>query len=93
MRYGLLLSPEAQSDLARIDLALLDEVEYHLRQLADHPATLSRPARLPYPPGSQVYEFDLYDSSNIRHHFAVMFRYGTSEDSLHILRIGHHQMI
>lgn len=90
MRYELVYSEQAQADLKKsVPIGLLNAVEAQLLWLARHPATLSRPSALPYPPGFQVYPFELLDLDGRRHGYTVFFRYGADEQSLHVAMIGH----
>jgi hypothetical protein len=66
----------------------VDLVEERMLDLADRPASLSRPSAFPYPPNFQLYQFFL-DIPHASHHFTVLFRYGTGEAALHIAAVGH----
>jgi hypothetical protein len=49
---------------------------------------MSRPAVLPYPPGSQFTEFSIIHDGR-HHHFPILFRHGSDEQTLYVLGIGH----
>lgn len=91
MRYELLYSTQAQSDLGTVPDELLDQFEAQITRLAKHPATLSRRSVFPYPEGFQIYQFDLFDLSGDRHVYTIFFRYAVDERSHHIAKIGHGQ--
>jgi hypothetical protein len=83
------LSQDAADTLARQSERLRLAIADHLLDPAESPATLSRPSRTPpHPPGFQVYEFKVVDEDHVRS-FAVLFRYGTDEETLHVHEIGH----
>lgn len=91
MRYDLIYSPQAQSDLAMVPVELLDPFEAQILRLAKYPATLSRRSVFPYPDGYQIYQFDLIDFSGDRHVYTIFFRYAVNERALHVAMIGHGQ--
>lgn len=88
MSYDIVLSLKAEGELNRLDPPLAQAVEAHLLKLARSPTSLSRPAVLPYPPGSQFTEFSMTYDDRL-HHFPILFRYGSEEQTLHVLGIGH----
>src|SRR5437588_1873657 len=88
MSYRIILSPEAVATLETLDGATLDAVEQRLVSLGESPASLSRPSTFPWPPGRQIYEFDVDLGREAWDHFNVQFRYGQDEETLQILVIG-----
>ena len=88
MTYDVILSPKAEESFLSFDLPLQNAVEAQLHRLAESPVSLSRPAVMPYPPHSQLYEFP-HELDGERHHFAILFRYATDEQTLHVIGIGH----
>jgi hypothetical protein len=95
MTYNLVYSPTAEQDLARLAGRyphLLDYLEAGLRDLAERPASLSRPSAFPYPPGSQLYQFFHAEPGGARHVFSVLFRYGADETALQIAQVGHYEL-
>ena len=87
MNYDLVYSAQAQADLARAPAGALDLIEERIRDLAERPASLSRPSAFPYPPGFQIYQFWLsppFDAFFV----TVFFRYSRDETALEIATIG-----
>src|SRR5207253_9014799 len=91
MSYEIILMPRAESDLMALPVHHQNFVETQLGRLAQSPVSLSRPAVFPYPPGSQIYEFDDDSGEETWHHFAVLFRYGQDEATLYVVGIGHQE--
>jgi hypothetical protein len=91
MKYELIYSMQAQSDLATVPVELLDSFEAQMLRLAKYPATLSRRSVFPYPAGFQLYQFDLVDFSGDRHVYTILFRYHVNERALNVAMIGHGQ--
>ncbi len=90
MSYEVILLPRAEVDFANLETHLQAFVETRFSELGQSPTQLSRRAvSPPYPPGFQIYEFDFDVPGEDRHHFAVLFRYGQDEASLHVAAIGH----
>jgi hypothetical protein len=65
MSYSIKLTPIAEEDLKRLPTEAAVFVAQQLSLLAEHPTALSRNSYFPYPPTSQLYEFDRYlDTEN-----------------------------
>jgi hypothetical protein len=64
-------------------------VRGYLRQLAESPAAISRSSSFPWPPGRQVFEFNVDFGLETWDRFSVQFRYGQDEQTLIVLVIGH----
>jgi hypothetical protein len=88
MSYELVLSPKAEETLAGLEPPVAAAVESHLLRLAGSPTSMSRPAVLPYPPGSQMSEFSMMHDGRL-HRLTILFRYGSDEQTLHVIAIGH----
>jgi hypothetical protein len=90
MTYQLVLSPEAESDLASFSPPIREHIVESLRRLAENPLALSRASHFPYPPNCQLFRPEPFFHEDDRHEFMVLFRYGQDEASLHIIGIGHY---
>jgi mRNA-degrading endonuclease RelE of RelBE toxin-antitoxin system len=89
MSYRVILTPVAKADIQALPQHLRTVIVERLVQLGDSPASLSRPTVFPYPSGYQLFEFNEDRGEEFWHHFAVLFRYGQDETTLHILGVGH----
>jgi hypothetical protein len=92
MSYEVLLVEKAEATLAALPDEFRTIVEQHLIDLAQSPVSLSRRAVFPYPPGSQLYEFDVDYGGQDWDHFAILFRYSQDETSLVVIGIGHSKL-
>jgi len=90
MPYQVVLAMPAQQDLGRLPPELQDYLTAKIARLAADPTRLSRPSAFPFPPGFQLFHPDPFtDAAGARHDFAVLFRYGQDETTLHVAMIGH----
>jgi hypothetical protein len=90
MPYELRFTDQSETVLANLPAHLLNVAEQHLSELAEHPATLSRPAvSPPYPPGGQMYYFRHTDTEGTAHHFTILFHYGLDETTLFVTGISY----
>jgi mRNA-degrading endonuclease RelE of RelBE toxin-antitoxin system len=92
MSYDVVLMPRAEAHLNSIPEEFRLIIETKLQDLAEAPVSLSRPAVFPYPPGSQLYEFDVDYGGSFWDHFAILFRYGQDESTLIVIGIGHSKL-
>lgn len=91
MSFAVFLEPEAVSDLTKMPAQVRLFVQGRLNELAQSPASLSRPAHFPYPPNAQSFRFDGVFGA-LRWFFYVQFKYGADEQSLHVLFIAAQQL-
>jgi len=92
MPYHLVLSPQAEQDLASFPPSLRKHVIDSLQHLAENPVAISRPSHFPYPPECQLFRPDPFFDETDRHELMVLFRYGQDEISLQIIGIGHYML-
>lgn len=88
MTYEIVLSPRAEETFMRLAPHLQAAVETELSRLSQSPVSLSRPAVLPYPPASQLYQFKIELGAEV-HYFTILFRYASDEQRLLVIGIGH----
>jgi hypothetical protein len=90
MAHQIVLSPQAERDLASFSAPIRDYVVTSMTRLAENPVTLSRASHFPYPPECQLFRPEpLFDETD-RHEFMILFRYRQDEVSLQIIGIGHY---
>jgi len=75
--------------LLNLPLPLQNYAEQRLHQLAHNPASLSRAAAFPYPPGSQIFQPEALLLDDDSHELTFLFRFGQDEVTLVVLGIGH----
>ena len=63
-----------------------EEIAIHLARLSEDPEKLSRPSHFPYPPGFELYQFDMVHDGQT-YMISFLFNYG-DEDAVIIRRIG-----
>lgn len=89
MPYRIVLSTPAADAIRRFHDRQQVQIARQLRRLAKSPAALSWPSVTPpYPPGYQMFEFDLWSKTH-RHHFVTLFKYRSNETEIFIHAIGH----
>ena len=71
---------------------LIDRLTEHLEAIAEQPATLTEPAKLPYPPNRLMANFELNDASAKRWSFAVTLRRMPDEEGIYILTVNGFQL-
>jgi hypothetical protein len=88
VNYRIDLSRAARETLLNLPDELRVRVGQKLLDLGVSPTTLGHPAKFPYPPTCQIYEFDVDLGQETWDHFSIHFRYGGDEQSLIVLAIG-----
>jgi hypothetical protein len=83
MSYGIELRPGLNDEFMQQPPAVQRSIQAALLRLADAP-TESRPSRLPYPPGYQMYRFEHEDPGAKRRGFVILFKYSQDERKLWI---------
>ena len=83
MSYALDITPEAGEDLARLPIAVANQVETELLRLARSPTRLSQPSTFPYPNNTQAFKVEI-EFEGTHYFFHVLFHYGQDEQTLHI---------
>jgi hypothetical protein len=86
MSYGILLSREAEHDLAYLLVPLRRRVLRHLDALGEYTSALSERSHFPWREKCQMSQFD-HDYDGYRWEFYILFQYSQDETKLHILRI------
>ncbi len=87
MSYQLAFGPKAEEAYDSLPLSLLDEFDRHMDRLADDPAAVAVPGTFPFPANRMVFHFDISDHIGEMWDFAVHFRYGVDELTLHVIAI------
>ena len=90
MSYGIAFTSRAEDEFLALAPHLQTFVAARLAELGRSPTVLGRRSPSPpYPPGFMLYEFEYGPAAGERHHFAILFRYGQDEVTLHVIGIGH----
>jgi len=88
MRYEIVYAPDATSGI--VDFfrcpGVLDCFDSAMERLAENPATLSKPSRLPFPKG-QTYDFSCTVERDRKIGFRVHFMYHSNEAELLVFEI------
>ena len=87
MSYELVFGPKAQTAYDELPLSLLDGFDAEMDRLADDPAAVSIPGGFPFPADRMVFHFALDDFDGKPWDFAIHFRYGQDEQTLHVIAI------
>jgi hypothetical protein len=85
--YRLAFGPKAQDAYDSLPLSLLDEFDSHMDRLAAEPTAVSVPGTFPFPADRMVFHFDITDHEGGRWDFAAHFRYGSDEQTIHVIAV------
>ena len=88
MNYKAVLSERAEQQLLKFPRRLQCYILFQISLLEKTPVSLSRPSRVPEPPGKQIYEFH-HEYDGLFYVFRILFLYDQDERTLHIMLIGH----
>lgn len=88
MKYDIIYGPNATSGI--VDLfrhpGVLDCFDSAMERLAENPATLSKPSRLPFPKG-QIYDFSCTVTPGRKIGFRAHFMYRANEAELLVFEV------
>ena len=87
MSYAVEMTPDAESDFARLSGMLASHVLDQLDRLAEDPVGLSRPPAFPHPL-YQKYQFSWPPEAPPEAYVTILFQYSQDETTLQILGIG-----
>jgi len=85
--HQLVFGPKAEEAYESLPLSLLDEFDRHMDRLAESPATVAVPGTFPFPANRMVFHFEMSDHTGETWHFVAHFRYGSDEQTLHVVAI------
>ena len=87
MSYAVSLTPDAESDLARLPALLASYVLDQIDLLAQNPVALSQPPSFPHTL-YQKYQFFWPPDAPAEVHVTILFQYSQDETTLHIVGNG-----
>jgi hypothetical protein len=87
MSYAVSLTPDAESDLARLPALLASYVLDQLDRLAENPVALSKPPSFPHTL-HQKYQFFWPPDAPAEAHITILFQYSQDVTTIHIVGIG-----
>ncbi|MBA4190153.1 MAG: hypothetical protein C0467_19385 [Planctomycetaceae bacterium] len=87
MSFRLVFGPRAEEAYEELPFSLLDEFDANMDRLASDPTTLSVPGTFPFPANRMVFHFSIDDHEGGRWDFAAHFRYGSEEQTLHVIAL------
>ncbi len=89
MSYEIVLSPEAEADLAALSPLVQSALIEELERLGRSPVARSRPSFFPWLPGYQLFDPRFACEGEV-HYCVVLFKYAASEQALWVHAIAHH---
>lgn len=87
MSYRVVFGPKAEEAYNDLPLSLLDEFDRQMDRLADDPTAVAVSGAFPFPANRMVFHFDISDHNGEVWDFAVHFRYGEDEQTLHVIAV------